>query len=708
LIKILKNCFDAKDRAIPDAVALTAFVIVESLQFLIILALIYSFIPMHLADFIKDLPLKLQNTIQPKREVFFYRCFLVFALLGQIAAVAWFGHRGKDIPRRALLKVALADMFLILIEVFAVFKIWQYDNPWWARNLLYGSIGVWVLARIFWVECISGMKIIIEAMMEKRKFLKYCVDALVPVLLIACLWVPDVQKALGRVFVWDQFRNWDSLMMLPGWGYLHGQGLNTDIISSWGMGAVIFISRCTRILGGFDYAHVLTLLMGMAIIYYGLLYVFLRAWLRSVLLAASLVAIAVKIQMFHSGITPLIWIFPQDTPVRHWLDLSVLWYLWQHARRGQNKYLLWVASTTGAALAWQFSTGLCLLAAFWGYLIFLLMVHEYRSLMASRFQDVRRVFFYSIMPLAMMVVILFLLQGSAVFQAQFWKNLIEPIKMFLQGVGTLSFYACLYDRHFFAFIAGFVIPVIYAWTLIIIAGLGFSKRALREDLFLVPVCIYGLCLYTHYLAHSSISHYYAVGVPVVMVIGFWLSKMLTRFTQGQILKFCLLLVIGAWGALFTNVFFVYYPNIFDLSRMDWKPEVSVYQSQLYFGQDAAMIARLSPETQGAPVISSFETSLLMQAKRKVFFYYAPLVISQRMDTSGFAGTSLITQERMDKTLGQMARLSPEYIFIEKKLLGQWPPEMAQYYPGIIVVLRYVLEHYQPQEQGMYLIAMRKK
>ena len=339
-------------------------------------------------------------------------------------------------------------------------------------------------------------------------------------MLALSLWVPDVQKVLGRVFAWDQFRNWDSSIMLPGWAYTQGQGLNTDIISSWGMGAVVFISRCSQMLGGFDHAHVLMVLMVMTIIYYGVLYAFLRVWFCSILLSAAVIAIVVKLQMFHTGISPLIWIFPQDTPVRYWLDVPVLWCLWRHGRRLQGRYLVWAACGIGAALAWQFSTGLCLLAAFLG----VCDVFNYDSdIAADRF-------LYGLLPLIVMGAILFCIGGSAVFHPEFWKNLFEPMRLFLQGVGTLSFYTCLYDRHFFAFIAGFVVPVIYAWTLICYAS--SYKKSPREELFLVPLCIYGLSLYMHYLAHASISHYYAVGIPVVMVIGFWLSKIMPVFPKG--------------------------------------------------------------------------------------------------------------------------------------------------------------------------------
>ena len=52
---------------------------------------------------------------------------------------------------------------------------------------------------------------------------------------------------------------------------------------------------------------------------------------------------------------------------------------------------------------------------------------------------------------------------------------------------------------------------------------------------------------------------------------------------------------------------------------------------------------------------------------------------------------MITQERLDKTIKQITQQSPEYVFIEGRLLGQWPPAFVQYFPGIAIVLRYIIE-----------------
>lgn len=539
-----------------------------------------------------------------------------------------------------------------------------------------------------------------------RQIINWAFNIGVILLLAACLWIPDPAKALARAYLWDALNHWDANIMMPGWAYLHQEGLDTSIFSPWAIGAVAFMSRCSQMLGSFSYDHLLTVMMVMVILYYAALYSFFRRWLHSAFLAAALLAITVKLQMFHSGISPLIWAYPQDTPVRHWLDLPVLGCFLYHARSLERKYLTFAAIGIGVSLVWSLSVGLCLLMAFWGYMVYLSVNEPYRASMSGGFKEVRRTLLEGILPLAVMGLVLFLVQGESVFHSEFWVNLVEPLRLFVQGVGTLPFYACLYDRHFFAFITGFILPVIYAWTLI--AVIGFPSKSRGEGLFLIPLCIYGLAMYMHYLAHASTSHYYAVGIPAVMVLGWWISQALTWLSQAEKLRVLVLLTAGAWFSLFTNIYFVYYPNIFDISHNQWKAETDPYQSSFNLSKDAAMIARLTPQDKGAALISSFEAGLLMEAGRKPFFYYAPLVISERLDKNGLQGTCLITRQRLEKTLRQISAEAPPYIFVDKRLLLQWPQIYVRLYPELAFLLQYVVEHYQPEEQGQLIIAMRRK
>ena len=54
-----------------------------------------------------------------------------------------------------------------------------------------------------------------------------------------------------------------------------------------------------------------------------------------------------------------------------------------------------------------------------------------------------------------------------------------------------------------------------------------------------------------------------------------------------------------------------------------------------FTKDAQLIASLTAHSDEVPLISGFETEMLMQANRKPFFYYFPLFISRPDDHAFF-------------------------------------------------------------------------
>ncbi len=697
------------DASLYDAAVLTTFVMLGALQLLIVMVYVFSFIPITLAPFIKDLPLKLQQTILPEREIFFYRVFIAAAIAAQCAA-GWVMY-SKERSRRSwksLKGLIIVQSFWLLMELFAAFKMYAYEGPVWARALLYVSFAGAVLTAVFWPEMERGILKIREGMMEKQSTAARWVDFGIPVLLVLFLWIPDVERALSRVFVWEQFRNLDQAFMLPGLAYLKGLVLNRDVAAPQGVGVAVLVSRLAQMVGGFDHAHVLQVLMGMAILYYAALYAFVRNWLGNAFVAAFVVLMAVKSQIFHNGISPLVWTSPQDTPVRHWLDLPVLFLFLQHARTGKPSYLKWTAVGVGLALAYNLSLGLSLLAALYVYTAWLLIVPEQRAVIAPSYKAQRRLVLYGILPFVVMPAVLFLLQGNAVLHAAYWSHLIEPLKEAMQGVGALPIYACLRERQFFAFFLGFVIPLIYAVTLMAMAGRCSLKKATGTDLFIVPVCVYGLAMYMHYPAHASTSHYYAVSMPLFLVIGFWAWRMTACLSAAKAVSVSWGLALFALAALMTNTLFVYYPNVLDIARLDPSVEKGMYRTQSRFDMDAAMIAQLTPAASQVPVLASFEASILMQAGRQPFFYDAPLVSSHRMDEPVFAGTSLLTKARVERTVRQIEVRAPEYIFIEKGLLAPLSPQFEAYYPGVAALIKFISASYAPEVQGQYLTALRKK
>ena len=134
-----------------NIMALLAFV--EALQLLIVVALIFSFIPIPVPAFAQKLfPLQ-QYDVRLERDISFYHLW-IFAALGLQGLLMFFNRKrlGEKDLWRPIMPYACTMAALIIIQVFAVFKIFLWNNPGWARGLLYVSLGSAVLIRIFWPE----------------------------------------------------------------------------------------------------------------------------------------------------------------------------------------------------------------------------------------------------------------------------------------------------------------------------------------------------------------------------------------------------------------------------------------------------------------------------------------------------------------------------------------------------------------------------
>jgi hypothetical protein len=256
--------------------------------------------------------------------------------------------------------------------------------------------------------------------------------------------------------------------------------------------------------------------------------------------------------------------------------------------------------------------------------------------------------------------------------------------------------------------------------------------------------------------------YMTVILPLVWVLAYWMKIGIDLLSKrydvnGKVIK--LLALFIAVGALVTNHLWISYPSIFNQSRHSMvDPKVALplsngkpyfnhlfreypasmllsanntgnkngallseenfisdeqlvlyYRKASDFSQDALMISRLTSPWQKVPVISSFETKILMQSNRKPYFYYFPLMISRPMDMSSWAAVSIYTKTQLRKVLLGLEKDKPEFIFIERIfLLNQVPQAYAFQYPALIELLRYVNQYYQIHEQGKYLVALRRK
>lgn len=194
------------------------------------------------------------------------------------------------------------------------------------------------------------------------------------------------------------------------------------------------------------------------------------------------------------------------------------------------------------------------------------------------------------------------------------------------------------------------------------------------------------------------------------MVCYWIEKFVRSISEARATVVKIILVVAMTGALSSSYLVTFYPNIFNLAgNKPWKDEVQFYKQEFELKRDVALIDQLTSKDQKVALISSFETKLLMDAQRKPFFYYFPLIESTHMRLAHFRGTYLHTQGRLRKTLDQLTEQKPEYVFIEQKLFKRLLP--AQYYQAheaLEALLKYLDTNYQPVQEGQYLVALKHR
>ncbi len=131
----------------------------------------------------------------------------------------------------------------------------------------------------------------------------------------------------------------------------------------------------------------------------------------------------------------------------------------------------------------------------------------------------------------------------------------------LNNVASLRIYDCLRPRQFFPFIFGFIIPLSYVITVLLLAWRMFLGQGNREVLLAMAFAIYGMVIYAVYIKHPFFYTYGAVIVPWMLIVCYWLKVMLTRLPLSWHRYVGMALVAVALLAVLTNRVAVVYPNI---------------------------------------------------------------------------------------------------------------------------------------------------
>ncbi len=359
---------------------------------------------------------------------------------------------------RGIRTFLICETLWVSWQLFAVFKILQYDNPQWARVLLYAGFAAALLAKIFWPELNRGLKRL-QAWLsgDMPVFWYYLADGGIIFILLLAIAIPDTEKALLRLAFYDGNNHFDQWLMAPLWAYHKGLVPALQAFNPLNWGVPVLIHTLTGFIGGVTYGHVLAVLCFLAIVYYTAFYYLLRYWL-GVLTAAFGVLLAVKLQMFNIGINPLIWIFPEQSVLRHIFDVAVLGGLLCYAR-ARGEIFLWLAGiAVGLSLAFVFDTGVYLTGAFYAYVAVLMSFKDTRCLLCPSPRQWRKVSGLVLLPWVLMIMSLVFCFGRGVLHREFWSNSFKDIPRWLNGFDAVSIYSCLKDRNFFAFFASFFPP----------------------------------------------------------------------------------------------------------------------------------------------------------------------------------------------------------------------------------------------------------
>ncbi len=685
-----------------------------------------------------------------KWDILIYLLFIVVALItGKI--IFRYYHK----PVNYWLMVFEGAVTFLMVS--AVFKIVIYDNsPQLARWCLTTLIVISAVSKIFYPE----LKKLVTVIYQRLKLISWSpyTDAWWIAVIVLMIYMPDLERVIGMIYMGECLHHFDWFIMSVGWASLGGQLPYVDVFSQYGVGLPIIFAKVSNVLGGFEYVPVLRGMMWFVIIYFILMYFFARYWLKSALIAGVAFLLVFRLQMFHYGVSPLIWSVPSASPLRFGLDILWMAALLRHMRCGQSRWLIAAAFYSGFAPYYMTSVGMGVMGTFYVYLSALIILPSLRREILS--DPLRRRLYCLSWALPVLSALAFFgaTYKGHIFQKEFWHNSFDYMVMFGHS-GSIVMWESLKYRHFWAFFMSMVMPFTYVATLLYTGVCLYLEKGPAQWLFTALLCVYGLANYQYYVVRAAITSYYVAVLPFVLVVCFWFMHCLEFLPLAWQKRARAAAVILSFYALVTNQNYLAYPNLMNFSRNpmtdnlviqrfpdrrgyfnleartgkdkdrllvndlgepqddmrtedDFKSDmdmVDYYRSHFNFKEDAALIEQFTKPGERVALISSFETKILIQANRAPFFYHFPILESRPMTFRTFPNADAWVPSYQSDTISEMEERRPLYIFMEKVFLQDaLPSSYHDTKARVLAIIAYVRAHYQPWGQGKYLIAMKRK
>lgn len=655
------------------------------------------------------------------------------------------------------LKETIFHVVIVGMLLTAFFKTVIYD---YRSDLAWGAIAVLLCLALFvrlcnrwwwgfWDGCWSMMRD-----PQYRQGFNLGLDLVMIVAIFAWIWVKDIEAVVARMMFGEQFHHLDNALMGPGWAYLKGSVLNVDVLSQYGIGMPLSMAHLSELLGGFRYETVVFLLMVFICIYYVMAYCLLRLWIPSWLLATSAWLIGFKCQMFYTLSYPCILTYPQSSVLRFFFDVPLMFLLWAYAKKRHNLLSLAVGVGMGVNIWWVTSTGLYVSMA----VIIALGILGY--LRGEMKQTIKHLAIMISAAMGCAGLLLWLSVKNAMLEATFWRETWGFMGIFTSGLMNVP----LWDPLRYAQYWDLIIAAVWVFSLLgILLAIVISRRidlSHPATLLATVMAIYGLGSLEHWITMTMGNNYYSKSLPFWWCL-FWAIDYATKSIKAPWLKGGKVMIFAlSVFALATNHHAMSYPNLWNVSshpmtdtktiaqplptgypyiyhkyrqleeskktpanNLGNKDEqmfseydipddamlVRMYRQESQFPDDVRLIKELTKANDKVALISSFEISLLLQADRQPLFFIFPFLDSRPMRFRTFPWDQILAKEQIDRILSDLEKEKPDYIFVERMFIEQpSPPNMAHDYPGLYLLLNYIREHYDPKQQGYYLMAMQRR
>ena len=720
------------------------------------------FFPPHpAASAVQDLFATYQHVIFAKYDVLFLRLLIIVSVVSFIVLMRVFS-RVTGQKNSSLKYFILVQAAVVITEAFFLFKYAVYHYPLWLHGF-YGALIASVLLKIFTPEIIKYLRAFDERMKVKTPYsnLSVWLTASGMVILPLIIWVPDVEGAVARMFCGEHFHHMDWLLMAAGWVHMSGNILGVDNISRYGIGAPVLVSEIAqRFLGRFDYVNAVIVVMAVSVVYYWIWFYALRLILKDAAWAFIAIFLGLRLHFFNIESFPCIFTYPQVTPLRCFIDSLFFLSLILHIQSGRMKYLYAVSALSGFYVFYITGEGLYALAT---YYIFLVLREVFAAInpgCAMSRLNKKQASVLAVLPWVVLLASSWMVVGRHIFEGAFWFNQFEYVRFYQAGNSVALMINNLAAPFILRASIAFILPVVYLFMLVVLLGKLMQKKLRPDGLVMACACIFLLiCYHYNVMIATGMPSYLRNGVIIAMLIIYVIkeiSAQLSTYHQRLCKMACGILVLVM---TVTTHQFLLHPNIFNLSRnpmthpvvsqvpegrnsyfshlfisypdafklpvngLGQKDEMLVtendfaddnqlkgfYRRESDYSIDAALIQSLTFPGQKVPLVSSFENLILMQAKRRPFFYTYFMVNSQPRRMRKFPVTILYTKSNLQREIDRIEAQKPPYIFVEKTyMVSPFPQAYLYDNEDLVSTLTYIFAHYQPYKAGEFLMALKRK